>query len=299
MERDEIWKATALEGKIRIFVARTTDMIQTAANKHGTYPVATAALGRTLTAASILGVMSKSEKDTITLRINGNGPIGMIIAIADSHGIVRGYVNEPQVEVQNKYPGKLNVGQAVGDGMLYIIRDLGLKEPYVGSSPLISGEIADDLTSYFFNSEQTPSSIGLGVLIDIDGKVLAAGGYLLQLLPGFEDDESIQHLEQNIKTIPNISDLLDMSDNLEDILKLLCKGFPYTIHEKIPVKFKCTCSKERLGKVLQSLGKDEINFLKSKEEDTEIICHFCNTPYIFTKIELQEILDNLETDLIV
>ncbi|MEI7884817.1 MAG: Hsp33 family molecular chaperone HslO [Clostridia bacterium] len=296
MERDEIWKVTALEGKIRIFLARTTDLTQIAANKHATYPVATAALGRTLTAASILGVMSKNEKDTITLRINGNGPIGMIIAIADSKGIVRGYVNEPQVEVDVKYPGKLNVGQAVGDGMLYIIRDLGLKEPYVGSSPLISGEIADDLTSYFFNSEQTPTSIGLGVLIDIDGSVLSAGGFLLQLLPGLENEETIQQLEKNIKMIPNISDLLDMSDNLEDILKLLCKGFSYTIHEKIPVSFQCTCSKERLGNVLQSLGKEEIIFLQSKEDDTEIICHFCNTPYTFNKNELQEMLDNMEND---
>jgi len=285
--KDYLVRATAAEGQILALVAKSTDLVEEARNLHQTSPTATAALGRVLTGAALMAATLK-EGQSLTVRVLGDGPLGSIIAVARP-GVVKGYVAEPKAEVPLKPEGKLDVGRAVGRGTLYITKDLGLKEPYNGSVPLVSGEIAEDLAYYYTASEQKPSAVGLGVLVEPDGKVRAAGGYLLQLLPGVRE-EVAERLEDNIKEAGPVSQLVDRGDKPEDILALLLKGFAIKIHERLPLSFACDCSREKLEEILMALGEKELEKLVEEQGQAEARCAFCNRVYRFSREEVAELL---------
>jgi len=284
---DYLIRATAAEGQILALVARSTGLVEEARNLHQTSPTATAALGRVLTGAALMAATLK-EGQSLTVRVLGDGPLGSIIALARP-GVVKGYVAEPQAEVPLKPEGKLDVGQAVGRGTLYVTKDLGLKEPYNGSVPLISGEIAEDLAYYFTVSEQKPSAVGLGVLVEPDGRVRAAGGYLLQLLPDARE-EVVEILEGNIKNAGPVSQLVAKGDRPEEILALLLKGFPFKIHERLPLRFACDCSREKLEEILMALGEKELEKLLEEKGVVEAKCAFCNRTYRFSREEVARLL---------
>lgn len=284
-----ILRGVSGDGSIRIFAADSTEVVEKARQRHNTSPVATAALGRSLTASAILGIMMKGDEDKLTFMIKGGGPIGNITCVADSKGIVKGYVSNPQVDVPLKYAGKLDVGAAVGSqGVLNIIRDLGLKEPYGGTYPLVNGEIAEDLTAYLAYSEQQPSAVALGVLVDKDCTVKAAGGMLLQLLPGAAE-ESITILEKNLAKLTSISHWIEEGKTPKDIIFSVLDGLDLKIHEKTPIDFECDCTRKKIEKVFVTLGKQELTDMIEKDGQAEVICHFCNTRYSFTKSELEAI----------
>lgn len=277
-------------GTIRFFVATTTDLVEKARQIHSTSPTATAALGRALTAAAILGVTLKNENDVLTFKVKGDGPIGNIVTVANNRGEVKGYVDNPYADLPVRSDGKLDVGGLVGrNGKLAIIKDLGLREPYIGYTDLVSGEIAEDLANYFYASEQQPTAISLGVLVDTDISARAAGGYMIQLLPGVQD-EDIDRIEDIIKNAKPISALVDEGLSAEDILKELFGEFEVDILDRIPLKFNCDCSREKVQKVLISLGNEEINNMIEEDGKAEVVCHFCNSKYNFTKEELMELL---------
>ena len=286
---DIIVRATAANAQIRVFSAYTKDMVEEARKRHNTSPVCTAALGRLMTAASMMGSMLKSDKDILTLKIESDGPIEGITVTADSKGFVKGYVGNPNVILPANKIGKLDVAGAVGVGFLDVIKDLGLKEPYVGQTELQTGEIAEDLTYYFASSEQTPSSVGLGVLMNKDNTVKQAGGFILQLMPG-ATDETIEKIEQNLSNISSVTSLLDEGKGPKEILEILCEGLEPEIIDIIPVGFKCSCSKERVSKALISVGKEELSKIVKEEDSINLHCDFCNTDYEFTKAELEELL---------
>ncbi|WP_026896220.1 Hsp33 family molecular chaperone HslO [Clostridiisalibacter paucivorans] len=291
---DYIIRAVDKDRKLRAFIATTTHMANEAHKIHKTLPIATAALGRTLTAASIMGIMLKGEKDKITLNFKGSGKIKSILAVANSYGKVKGYISDPFVELPLREDGKLDVGGAVGsDGRLVVIKDLGLKEPYVGQSKLVNGEIAQDLTHYFAYSEQQPSSVALGVLVDRDLSVKASGGFIIQVLPGITEEE-INKLENNLMKIGSISSLIDEGNSPEDILNKILGDFHMDILDKVPVEFSCDCSIERIKKALSTVGKEELQDMIDKDKGAELLCHFCNTKYNFTDKELEEIKESLE-----
>ncbi|NLY66189.1 MAG: Hsp33 family molecular chaperone HslO [Tissierellia bacterium] len=278
------------KGNIRFFAATTTLLAEKARKIHNTSPTATAALGRALTAAAMLGIDLKNEKDILTFRIKGDGPIGSILTVANNRGQVKGYVTNPHADLPTRADGKLDVGGLVGkNGQLAIIKDLGLKEPYIGLTDLISGEIAEDLAHYFYTSEQQPTAISLGVLVDKDISVRAAGGYMLQLLPGIKDDE-IDRIEEIIRNAAPISTLVDEGLSAEDILQKLFGEFEVKILDKIPLEYNCNCSKDRIKEVLISLGNEELKKIIEEDEKAEVVCHFCNTKYNFSKEELMELL---------
>lgn len=282
-------RGASADGSIRIFAADSTQLVEKARRTHGSSPTATAALGRSLTASAILGVMMKGEKDKLTFMIKGGGPIGNIVCVADFKGIVKGYVSNPLAEVPPKYPGKLDVGAAVGrEGSLTIIRDLGLKEPYSGSSPLVNGEIAEDLTAFLAISEQQPSAVALGVLVDRDCFVRAAGGFIVQLMPDAAE-ESIGLLERNLGEISSISHQIEQGKKPEDIISIVLKGLQPKIYGRTKIDFVCDCSKERIEQVFISLGREELRDMIEKDGEAEVVCHFCNTRHLFTKEELEEI----------
>lgn len=281
-------KATGADNQIRAFAAISTNLVEEARKRHDTSPVATAALGRTLTGALLLGNTLKGD-DTLTIRILGDGPLGGIIANANSKGEVRGYVQEPHVELPLKSAGKLDVGKAVGKGFLYITKDLGLKEPYTGSSEIISGEIAEDLNYYLFKSEQTPSVVSLGVLVDVDRTVKASGGYIVQLMPG-ASEEIIGLIESNINKIDPVSTMIDNGLNAEEILTKVMEGLEIKILDKQEVDFQCKCSKERLEKVLISLGKEELKGMIEEQAGAELTCHFCSDVHNFNAEELEKLI---------
>ncbi len=277
----------------RFFVLNTKEVVEQARQFHQTSPVATAALGRMLTAGLMIGYTLKNEKDKVTLRINGGGPLGTILVTANNNGQVKGYVENPHIDLPAKENGKLDVGNAVGkEGYFQLIKDSGLKEPYSGSSKLVSGEIGDDIAAYFFYSEQQPTVVALGVLIDVDGSVKSAGGFMLQLMPGLVEEE-IASVENAIRQMNQVSSYFDTEDSLEMIAKNILKDFELEITEKIPVMYFCDCTQERMEQVLISLGYDELNDIYEQDEKAEIICHFCNKKYQFEKQDLKHILDQL------
>ena len=267
---------------IRAFAAITTNLAEEARRRHSLYPTAAAALGRTMTAAILLAANLKTE-ETITIRIKGDGPLGQVVADARANGTVRGYVDNPQVELP-LINGKLAVGQAVGEGFIHVTRFTGMKDPFTGSVPLVSGEIAEDVTNYLLVSEQIPSSVALGVLVDTDLSVSAAGGFLVQALPG-ADDETLRRVEKNIASMPPISQLIKQGGKLADIFQYLFEGIEYRISEQTALAFSCSCDRARVEKILISLGKQELEELVT-EGQAELTCHFCSQQYRFSKQEL-------------
>ena len=286
---DYIVRATAANGFIRAFAAISTNTVEEARKIHGTTPVASAALGRMLTAGAIMGAMLKSEKDLITLQITGSGPLKGVLVTSDSKSNVKGYVVNPDADLPLKPDGKLDVGYAVGVGTLKIIKDVGLKDPYVGSIELISGEIADDLTYYFAQSEQVPSSVGLGVLVDTDCTIKHSGGFIVQLMPG-ADEEIIDKLEKKLMTIPYVTDMLNDGYSAEKMLEAILGDLELEILEKSPMQYKCTCSKDRVEKAIISLGKKEISQIIEEDKKAELTCQFCGKVYNFNETELKDIL---------
>lgn len=286
---DYIIRATAANDQIRAFAAVTTEMVETAREHHNTSPVATAALGRLLTAGAMMGSMMKGEKDVLTLQIKAGGPLQGITVTADSQGNVKGYVGNPDVCIPANSKGKLDVAGAVGPGFLTVIKDMGLKEPYSGQVMLQTCEIAEDLTYYFATSEQVPSAVGLGVLMNKNNTVRQAGGFIVQLMP-FAEEEVISRLEQNIQKINSVTNLLEEGHTPESLLEKVLEGFDVQINEKMDTRFRCNCSKERVAKALISIGRKELNEMIQEGKPIEMNCHFCNTNYNFTVEELKEIL---------
>lgn len=286
---DRIIRATAADSMIRAFVADTRELVNTAYTKHHTSPVVTAALGRLLTSGAIMGITQKSESDLLTIKIDGSGPIGHIMVTADYQGRVKGYSAENIVDIPLKPNGKLDVSGALGVGVLTVIKDMGLKEPYVGTTELVSGEIAEDLTYYYMVSEQVPSSIGLGVLVDTDYSVKYAGGFMIQLMP-FATDEVIDKLEANLSKVTSVTNLLGEGKSLEDILGILLEGLDPEVVDEVEPSFYCSCSKERVSRALASLGKDELNSMIEDAQPINVHCDFCNSDYEFTPDELKELL---------
>ncbi len=286
---DYILRATAAEGQIRAFAATTRDMVERARAAHNTSPVATAALGRLLTAGAMMGVMMKGEDDILTLKIQGDGPIQGLTVTADSRGDVKGYVFNPSVILPPNEKGKLDVGGALGLGVLSVIKDIGLKEPYVGQTILVTGEIAEDLTYYFATSEQTPSSVALGVLMNPENTVRQAGGFILQMMPG-ASEEVITRLELKLKEITSVTTLLDVGNTPEMILEYVLGEFGLEINDKIPTRFYCNCTKSRVEKALISVGRKDIQEMIDEGKPIEVNCHFCNKNYEFSVEELQELL---------
>ena len=285
---DYIVRATAADAQIRVFAAYTKDMVEEARNRHNTSPVATAALGRLMTAGAMMGSMLKGEKDLLTLRINASGPIHGITVTADSKARVKGYVGNPDVILPANKVGKLDVAGAVGIGFMDVIKDMGLKEPYVGQTVLQTSEIAEDLTFYFANSEQVPSSVGLGVLMNKDNTVAQAGGFLIQLMP-FAGEEVIAKLEENLKDITSVTTLLSEGKTPEDLVEILCKDLDPIINDKMDTGFYCNCDRARVEKALISIGKKEIKEMIDEGKEIEMNCHFCNTSYTFSVEELKEL----------
>ena len=286
---DYIIRATAANDQIRAFAAVTTEMVETAREHHNTSPVATAALGRLLTAGAMMGSMMKGEKDVLTLQIKAGGPLQGITVTADSQGNVKGYVGNPDVCIPANSKGKLDVAGAVGPGFLTVIKDMGLKEPYSGQVMLQTCEIAEDLTYYFATSEQVPSAVGLGVLMNKNNTVRQAGGFIVQLMP-FAEEEVISRLEQNVQKINSVTNLLEEGHTPESLLEKVLEGFDVQINEKMDTRFRCNCSKERVAKAWISIGRKELNEMIQEGTPNEMNCHFCNTNYNFTVEELKEIL---------
>lgn len=287
---DYIVRATAADNQIRAFAITSRDMVEKARQIHNTSPVATAALGRSLSAGAMMGAMMKGEQDLLTLQIRGDGPLGGITVTADSKARVKGYVNEPAVLIPANAKGKLDVSGAIGTGMLQVIRDLGMKEPYVGQTELQTGEIAEDLTYYFANSEQIPSSVGLGVLLNRDNTVCQAGGFIIQLMP-YTEDKVIDALEQRLAKVSSVTELLNRGLTPEGILEELLGDLGFTVNDTIPTAFSCNCSKERVEKAIISIGSKEIREMIRDGKPIEVKCHFCNEAYSFNIEELKRILE--------
>ena len=286
---DYIVRATAADSQIRAFAATTREMVEYARAVHNTSPVASAALGRLLTAGAMMGAMMKGEQDILTLQIKAGGPLRGITVTADSKGNVKGFVGNPEVILPPNARGKLDVSGAVGVGILNVIKDMGLKEPYVGQVALQTGEIADDLTYYFATSEQVPSSVGLGVLMNRDNTVKQAGRFIIQLMP-FTDEKVIQALEEKLSKVTSVTSMLDAGMTPEDILMELLGEFGLEIAEKTDTRFACNCSRERVSKALISIGEKEIKEMIDEGKPIEMNCHFCNTSYTFQMEELKQLL---------
>ncbi len=286
---DYIVRATAGDSQIRAFAATTKNLVELARSTHNTSPVATAALGRLLTAGSMMGTMMKGEKDILTLQIKGRGALGGVVVTADSHGRVKGYVHEPMVLLPPNDKGKLDVSGAIGPGYLSVIKDLGLKEPYVGQVALQTGEIAEDLTYYFATSEQVPSAVGLGVLMSKDNTVAQAGGFILQVMP-FAEEKTIAVLENALAKVTSVTALLDKGMTPEDMLHELLGELNPVITDKISTQLACNCSKERVEKALASIGKKDLSEIVADGKPVEMNCHFCNTTYTFSVEDVKRIL---------
>lgn len=285
---DYMVRATAANAQIRAFACVTKETVEKARQAHNTSPVVTAALGRLLTGAVMMGSMLKGEKDLLTLQIHGSGPIKGMTVTADAKGNVKGYANEPQVMLPPNAKGKLDVGGAVGIGFMNVIKDMGLKEPYVGQTVLQTGEIGDDLTFYFATSEQVPSSVGLGVLMEKDNTVKQAGGFIIQLMP-FAEEAVISRLEENLAKVDSVTALFEAGNSPEQILEILLEGLNVEITEKMNCGFRCNCDKERVSKALISVGKEELQSMIDDGKPIEVNCHFCNTFYTFDVEELKDL----------
>lgn len=287
--KDYIVRATAADHQLRVFAVTSKDIVEKAREIHNTSPVATAAIGRLLTAASMMGSMMKGEKDVLTLQIECGGPIGGITVTADSNADVKGYVNNPNVILPPNAQGKLDVSGALGPGFLNVIKDIGLREPYNGQTHLVSGEIAEDLTYYFATSEQVPSSVGLGVLMDKDNHVRQAGGFIIQVMPD-TDDEVIDKLEARLGEVHSVTEMLDKGMTPEDILNYVLEGMDVEILETVPTQYKCDCSFERVSKVIASLGKKELQEMIDDGKPVEVNCQFCGSHYKFDTEQLKEFI---------
>ena len=291
--QDKLVRAITADGMVKATAVSTRFLTERARNIHKTLPVATAALGRALAATSMLGNALKEERGSVTLQIKGGGPLGTVLAVSDCEGNVRGYVQEPHVDIPLRSDGKLNVGAAVGDdGTLTVMRDIGLKEPYIGSVGLLSGEIAEDLAAYFVESEQIPSACALGVLVDRDQSVRAAGGYLIQLLPG-ADEDVISKVEGGVLAAGQVTGLLDKNSDPEAMLRTVLSDFEVNILETSPIEYRCYCSRERVERALISLGVKELEDLLRQQGQAELTCQFCDTVHAFSGAELQGLIDGI------
>ncbi len=289
---DYIVNAITSNGAIRVVAADTTELCNRAQEIHKMSPTAAAALGRALTAAAIMGSMLKSSDDSITVQLSGGGPIGRVVAVGDGKANVKGYVDNPLVDLPLNEKGKLDVGGAVGsDGFLSVIRDLGLKEPYVGQVPLVNGEIAEDLTKYYATSEQIPTAVALGVLVDVDYTIKAAGGFILQVLPGAYD-EDIDNVEKTVASISSVTEMLSEGKKPEDIVKQLLSDYEIEFFDNVPTMYKCDCSRERTDRALISIGQEELSKIIEEDGKAQITCHFCDNVYDYTKEELTELLES-------
>ena len=286
-------RAISKDGFVKAVAVSTRDLTERARQIHKTLPVATAALGRTLLAASMMGDMLKIDGASLTLQIKGGGPLGTVLAVSDNSGNVRGYVQDPHVELREKAPGKLDVGWAVGtEGSLTVIKDLCMKEPYVGTVPLVSGEIAEDITSYFAESEQIPTACALGVLVDVDQSVQCAGGYLIQLLPG-ADDAAISAIEQGIARVGPVTEALRGGLSARELVEQVLSEFQLEVLSEEPVEYRCYCSRERVTRALISMGREELNSLIREQGRAELTCQFCDKVYHYTNEELEGLLASL------
>lgn len=284
---DYIVRATAAGGQIRAFACVTKDMVETARQAHNTSPVVTAALGRLLTAGAMMGIMLKGEKDLLTLQMRGDGPVKGITVTADSHGNVKGYANVTDVILPANSKGKLDVAGAVGKGFLNVIKDMGMKEPYVGQTRLVTSEIAEDLTYYFAFSEQVPSSVGLGVLMEKNNVVKSAGGFIVQMMP-FAEDAVIDKVEKNIQAMNSVTAILSEGKTPEELLGIVLDGFDIEYNDQVSTQFYCNCDKKRVEKALIGVGKQELNEMIKEGKEIEVNCHFCNHNYVFSVDELKE-----------
>ena len=291
--KDYCIRATAANGQIRAFVVTSQGLVETSRRIHNTSATASAALGRTLTGAAIMGLLAGNEEDLLTISIKGNGGIGGILATSDGLGRVKGYVHNPSADLPPKNNGKLDVSGIVGEGTLTITKDVGLKEPYSGTLELVSGEIAEDITNYFAISEQIPTILSLGVKVDTNLSIKQAGGFLIQLMP-FYEEWVIDELEKIIQNFPSVTTLLDEGKTPEDILEMLLGSLNCEITEKYSVEYYCNCDKERVSRSLATLQKHELRAIIEEDGNAEVNCHFCNTVYTFNKDELTEILNNQE-----
>ena len=290
---DHIIRAMSKDGYVKAVAVVSTGTVERARNIHHTTATATAALGRVLSAASMIGNMQKIEAGSVTLQFKGGGPLGTVLAVSDAEGNVRGYVQNPAVELLEKYPGKLDVGAAVGrDGMLTVIRDLHMKEPYIGSVELVTGEIGDDIAAYFAHSEQTPTACGLGVLVNPDQSVKCAGGYLVQLLPGAPEDV-IARVEIGIMNAGAVTRMLEDGLDGAGILRAVLENFEVELFEPEEIGYRCYCSRERVTGALISLGREELGDMIREGKDVHMSCQFCDADYVFTPAQLREILENL------
>ena len=285
---DYIVRATAADGQIRAFAAYTKDVVEEARRRHNTSPTATVALGQLLTAGTMMGAMMKNDTDILTLQIRCDGPLGGLTVTADNQGNVKGYAVHPDVDVPVKN-GQINVADALDLGVLNVIKDMGLKEPYVGQTILETSEIAKDLTYYYMNSEQVPSSVGLGVLMNKDNTVKCAGGFIIQLMP-FAEDATIDKLEDNLKNVTSVTELLDHGCTPEGLLEALLGNLGIEVLDTLPTQFHCNCSKERVEKAVASVGREDLQAMIDDGEDIEVKCDFCNSTYKYTVDELKEIL---------
>ena len=293
--RDYIIRAVTDDGSVRAFGCISKNTVDTAREFHSLSPVASAALGRLLTAAVIMGSMLKGERDLITLQLTGGGPLGRVVAVSGSDFSVKGYVDNPNIDMELNSKGKLDVGRAVGtDGFLTVITDLGLKEPYIGKIPLVSGEVGDDIAKYYAVSEQVPSVVALGVLVDRDLSIKNAGGMIIQVMPEAKE-EDISCLEENIKNITSVTSMLESGMNAEEIIKVALDGFDFHFTEKHEISYKCGCTRERVRKVLKSIGAKEIEDIINEDGKAELCCQFCPERYEFDKEELENILNELKT----
>ena len=290
---DQIIRMIAKNAPVKASAISGRDLVERARNIHMLLPVATAALGRALMGTSMMGDALKEEKGAVTLQIKGGGPLGTVLAVSDSEGNVRGYVQNPNVELMEKEPGKLDVGAAVGDGgTLTVIKDIGLKEPYVGSIGLFTGEIADDIAMYFVESEQIPTACALGVLIGVDQSVTSAGGYLIQLLPG-ADESVIEKIEAGVRRVGSVSRALEGGMDAESLLRAVLADFELEVLETHPIEYRCYCSKERVTRALISMGKEELSAMIEEQDGAELTCQFCDVIYQYSKEDLQQILSDM------
>ena len=286
---DYIVRATAANSQIRAFAITSKELVEEARKRHDTSPVVTAALGRLMTGAAMMGIMMKSEKDLLTVQVQGSGPIKVMTVTADANGNVKGFASVPQVWIPANANGKLDVGGAVGIGVLSVMKDMGLREPYVGQVALQTGEIGDDLTYYFASSEQVPSAVGLGVLMNKENTVRQAGGFIIQLMP-FTQEEVIDRLEKRVAEVGSVTELLEQGMTPEQILEHILGECDLEIHDTVPAQFACNCNKNRVSRAIISLGKKEIQAMIDDNEPIEVNCHFCNTKYRFDVEELKEML---------
>lgn len=286
---DYMVRATAADAMVRLFVCSSKDLVEKARQIHNTTPVVTAALGRLLTAGAMMGSMLKGERDLLTIQIKSGGPIGGLTVTATPDGKVKGYPVNADVDIPLKNNGKLDVGNAMGLGVMNVIKDMGLKEPYVGQTVLQTGEIGDDLTYYFATSEQTPTSVGVGVLVDRDYSVKQAGGFIVQLMP-FATEEVVSKLEENLGKIQSVTALFEKGLSVEEIVAGIFDGMEYDVNESMPIEYHCNCSKERVTKAIISIGKKDIKEMIDDNKPIEVNCHFCNTNYVFSVDELKQLV---------